>query len=57
MSVVFDFNASLNDVVPVSPILLPVYENRNEKNDLLVVVFCVSSFVFTLQIKFRKFCV
>ena len=24
VSVVFDFNASLNDVAPVSPILLPV---------------------------------
>ena len=24
MSVVFDFNASLNDVAPVSPILFPV---------------------------------
>ena len=31
-SVVFDFNASLNDVAPVSPILLPVdfYENEKE---------------------------
>ena len=25
VSVVFDFNASLNDVAPVSPILFPVY--------------------------------
>ena len=30
VSVVFDFNASLNDVVPVFPILLPV-DVRNEK--------------------------
>ena len=34
VSVVFDFNASLNDVAPMSPTLLPVYEKRKEK------VFC-----------------
>ena len=44
VSVVFDFNDSLNDVAPVSPILLSVDENRNEKSDLLMDVFCVSSF-------------
>ena len=31
VSVVFDFNAALNDVAPVSPMLLPVDEKRNEK--------------------------
>ena len=31
MSVVFDFNASLNDVAPASPILLSVDTKRNEK--------------------------
>ena len=30
VSVVFDFNDSLNDVVPASPILLPVYVMRKE---------------------------
>ena len=30
MSVVFDFNASLNDVVPESPMLLSVVEKRKE---------------------------
>ena len=44
MSVVFDFNASLNDVAPVSPILLPVDVMRMEKSELLIYVFCVSSF-------------
>ena len=31
LSVVFDFNDSLNDAAPVSPILFPVDEKRNEK--------------------------
>ena len=39
MSVVFDFNASLNDIVPVSPISLPVVVNRKEKSELLMDVF------------------
>ena len=44
MSVVFDFNDSFNDVVPVSPILLPVDEKRKEQSELLMDVFCVSFF-------------
>ena len=44
MSVVFDFNVSLNDVAPVSPILLSVIAIRIEKSELLMDVFCVSSF-------------
>ena len=31
VSVVFDFSDSLNDVAPVSPILLPVDEKRKGK--------------------------
>ena len=31
VSVVFDFNASLNDVAPLSPILFPVGEKRKEE--------------------------
>ena len=50
VSVVFEFNTSLNDVAPVSPILLSVDVKRKEKRELLMDVFCVSSFVFTLQI-------
>ena len=46
----FDFNASLNDVAPVSPMSLPAYLMRMEKNGLLVNVICVVSFVFTPQI-------
>ena len=44
MSVVFDFNDSPNDVAPVSPMLLPVDAKKNEKSELLMDVFCVSSF-------------
>ena len=46
VSVVFDFNASLNDVAPVSPILLSVDLKRKEKSELLMDVFCVSSFFY-----------
>ena len=48
MSVVFDFNDSLNDVTPVIPMLLPVDEKRKE-SELLMDAFCVSSF-FCLHI-------
>ena len=44
MSVVFDFNALLNDVAPVSSISLAVEVMRMEKSELLMDVFCVSSF-------------
>ena len=44
VSVVFDFSDSLNDVAPVSPILLSVDMKRNEKSGLFVDVICVSSF-------------
>ena len=45
MSVVFNFNDSLNDVAPVSPMLLSVDVMRMEKSELLMDVFCVSSFL------------
>ena len=57
MSVVFDFNDSLIDVAPVSPILLTVDVMKNEKSELLMDVFCVSSFVFTTQIECSECCV
>ena len=44
VSVVFDFNDSLNDVAPLSPMPLSVGLMRVEKSELLVDVFCVSSF-------------
>ena len=44
VSVVFDFNDSLNDVTPVSPMSFPVDTKRNERSELLMDVFCVSSF-------------
>ena len=58
VSVVFDFNASLNDVTPVSPMSLAVDVMRIEKSELLMDVFvCLLSFVFTLQIKLNECCV
>ena len=41
----FDFNASLNDVAPVSPMLLSVDLMRMKKSGLLMDVICVVSFV------------
>ena len=58
MSVVFDFNDSLNDVAPVSPMLLSVDVKRKEKSELLMDVFlCLLSSVFTNQIEFSECCV
>ena len=58
VSVVFDFNASLNDVAPVPPMSFPVDVMRMEKSELLMDVFCVSSFFcLTTQIEFRECCV
>ena len=51
VSVVFDFNASLNDAAPFSPILLSVDVNQKEKSGLLMDVFCVSFFL--LSSRFR----
>ena len=53
----FDFSASLNDVAPVSPILLAVYLMKIKKRGLLMDVICVVSFVFTTQIEFHECCV
>ena len=57
VSVVFDFNNSLNDAAPLSLMLLPVDENRNGKSKLLMDIFCVFSFVFTTKIEFSECCV
>ena len=54
MSVVFDFNASLNDVFPLSPISLPVDLMGMKKRGLLMDSICVDSFVFTTQIEFYE---
>ena len=55
--VVFDFNASLNDVAPVSPILFPVDLMNMKKSGLLIDSIYVVSFVFTAQIEFCECCV
>ena len=58
VSVVFDFNDSLNDVAPAFPILLPVDVKRKEKSELLMDVFCMSSFFcLTTQVEFSDCCV
>ena len=51
----FDFNDSLNDVAPVSPILFSVDLKINEKSESLMCLFvCIISFVFTTQIEFSE---
>ena len=47
VSVVFDFNASLNDALPASPILLPVDLMRMKELIVDGCHLCVVSFVFT----------
>ena len=52
----FDFNDSLNDVAPVSPMLLSIDVKRKGKSELLMdaVSVCLLSFVFTTKIKFSE---
>ena len=57
VSVVFDFNDSLNDVAPVSLMLLSVDKKRHEKSNLFVKVFVHLSFVPTMQTEFGECCV
>ena len=54
MSVVFDFNTSLNDVAPVSPILFTFDFMRIEKSGLFVDAICVLFFVLTTKMKFNE---
>ena len=49
MSVVFDFSASLSDVAPVSPMLLPVDKNE-KKSGLLMDTICVLFLYSSLDI-------
>ena len=56
-SVVFDFNASLNDVAPVFPMSLSVDLMRMKEWIVDGYHFCVVSFVFTTQIEFSECCV
>ena len=53
----FDFNASLNDVAPVSPMLLPVDLMIMEELVVDGCHLCVDSSVFTTQIEFSECCV
>ena len=55
LSAVFEFNASLNDVAPMSPILLSVILMRIGKSGLLIDAICVLFLcVFTAQIKLSE---
>ena len=54
MSVVFDFNVSLNDVAPVCPMLFPVDLMRMKKSRLLMDAICVLFFVLTTKMKFNE---
>ena len=47
----FDFNDSLNDVAPVSPILLPVDMKKNRKSELLMDAIWVSFFLFSSPLR------
>ena len=44
MSVVFDFNDSLKDVAPISPMSLPIVTDRMSKSGLLMDAFACPSF-------------
>ena len=57
VSVVFVFNASLNDVVPVFPILFPVDLMRMKEWIAHGCHLCAVSFVLTTQIEFCECCV
>ena len=46
VSVVFDFNASLSDAVPLSPILFPVDFMKMGKSGLLMDAICVLFLLF-----------
>ena len=57
VSVVFDFNASYSDALPVSPMLLSVDLMRMKKSGLLMSAICVLSLVLTFKIEFCECCV
>ena len=57
VSVVFDFNAPLNDVAPVSPMLLTVGLMKMKKSGLLMDTICVLFLLFTTKTKLSECCV
>ena len=57
VSVVFDFNAFLNDILPLFPKLFPVDLMRMEELIVYEIRCACCSFVFTTQIKFSECCV
>ena len=59
VSVVFDFNDSLNDVAPLSPMVLSVVVRKRNNSELFMYFFCecLLSFVFTTQAEVSECCV
>ena len=57
VSAVFDFNTSLNDVAPASPMLLPFDLMRMKEWIVDGCHLFVISFVLTTQMEFRECCV
>ena len=61
MSVVFDFNASPNDVAPVFPMLFTIelmrMEKKKKSGSLMDVICVLFLLVFTTQIEFCECCV
>ena len=53
----FDFSESLNDVAPVSPILVSVDLMRMEECVVDRCYLCVVPFVVTFQIEYHECCV
>ena len=51
VSVVFDLNASLNDVAPLSPMLFAVDEKRKEKSELFMNVFLCVFFLLSSHLR------
>ena len=54
---VFDFNASLNDFAPLSPMLFTVDMMRLKKSGLLMDTICVLFLLFTTKTKLSECCV
>ena len=53
-SVALYFSASLNDVAPVSPMLLSIVMKWKEKSELLMDAFCVFFLLSTIQKEFGE---
>ena len=57
MSVVFDFNTSLNDVAPASPMSLPFDLVKMKEWIVYGCHLCVVSFVSTSEVELSECCI